>query len=110
MSRVVTSPVRHFSGSVTLQDPLYFPQVIAVRDARLASEALGEKPLAIEYNHAILPGVIACVEEWHLRNVLANPTADTFPTTPAESANKLVDWLVEEVNKLFLETEEIPNA
>lgn len=110
MSRVVTSPVPHFSGTVTLQDPLYFPQDMAVQAALDAAKELPEGSTRLEYNHALMPGVFACVEKWELQNVLPSPTPDTFPTSPRVSAMKLFAWLLGEVMKLYQEAEEIPNA
>ena len=110
MSKVITSPVKRFSGTVTLQDPLYYPQDMAMREALAAAKALGQEATLLEYNHAMLAGILKCVEECNLKDVLPHPTADTFPTTPGESATRLTAWLIAEVVKLYQEGDEIPNA
>ena len=111
MSRVITSPVKKFPGTVRLQDPLYYPQMIAMRNALSAAQSLGGDAAKIDYNRAVLPGIIAVVEEWNLSGVSKSPTPDTFPLTPVKSADALAAWLIGEVVKLYLEEDEaVPNA
>ena len=105
MSKVITSPVKRWPGTVILSDPLTFPQVFAVEDMFKAREELDEKASINRVNHVMLPGITACVEEWHLDNF----TVDPFPATPLKSVTELIAWLVEEIAVLFQEAEEIPN-
>lgn len=94
MSKVITSPVKRWPGSVTLADPLTFPQFIAWRDAvRAASEHRGD---LLRYSEALLPGVRACVEKWELANFKPDP----FPATPRQSSDRLLAWLVREINAI----------
>ena len=111
MSKTITSPVKKWPGSVTLADPLSYPQVFAIEDAidevkRLTSN--GSQPSQMRLNGAWVPAMLACVEEWHLEG-LGNPLV-TFPATPGRSAALLLNWLIGEVTALFQEAEEIPNA
>ena len=110
MPKVITSPVKRFPGTVTLSDPLTFPQVIAFQDAIGDVQELeeGEKTWP-KMLYALLPGIIACVEKWELEGVSEHPTVDTFPGTPLMSAGKLVDWLQGEVTALLVEAETVPN-
>ncbi len=108
MSKVITSPVKRFPGTVTLQEPLFYPQVIAFRDAVEAARELPDGSSQLEYNHTILPGIIAVVESWDLAGVEKHPTPDTFPVTPNKSAIDLMAWLIAETSKLFTD-DEIPN-
>ena len=108
MSRTITSPVKRFAGTVVLHDPLTFDQVFAFQDAMDAAREAGDNYLRV--NHAVLPGVLACVEEWHLANIPDGVTIESFPATPPVQVARLISWLVEEVAKAFAEAEEIPNA
>jgi hypothetical protein len=121
MSKVIKSPVDHFAGEVTLSDPLNFPQVFAFRDAMAAGRALipqveddAESDEAevdqLEYNFAVLPGILACVEKWDLDNVPANPELDTFPATPSLESNEMLAWLLGEVVSIFRRDEPDPEA
>lgn len=110
MSKVITSPVKRFPGTVVISDPLTFPQVFAFGDALNAVDALGENPTILHVRATQLPGVLACVEEWKLENFPSNVTVDSFPATPPKSCAQLIAWLIGEISTLFREAEEIPNA
>jgi hypothetical protein len=111
MSKVITSPVGRFPGTVTLSDPLTFPQSLAVEDALEAANALGEGASMRRQNYTILPGLLACIEEWNVtgKGMPESPTPDTFPSTPAIAAAELIAWLIEEIISLYHETEPDPN-
>jgi len=110
MSKTIESPVERFPGTVTLSDPLTFPQALAMEDALEAAKELGETSVRRQ-NYTVLPGLIACVEEWNIdaEGFPANPTADTFPSTPATPAAQLIAWLIEEIILLYYEAEPDPN-
>jgi len=103
------SPVKRWNGSVTLSDPLTFPQVFAFQDALDAARSAGVDNGA-KVNHALLPGIIACVEAWNLQRFPTTVTPETFPATPPGDSAKLVAWLVKELTGLFEDAETIPNA
>lgn len=110
MSKVITSPIERFSGTVVLSDPLTYPQVFAFEDALGAVRELGDEATARRTYYAILPGILACVEEWHLEGVPAKPTRDTFPASPGDSAARLLAWLLNEVTALNDEAKNVPLA
>jgi hypothetical protein len=104
MSKVITSPVKRFPGTVTLSDPLTFPQALAWEKALAAArETGGNSMLAV--NAALLPGVFACIEKWDIVGVSNPPQADTFPATPGKPVAELIGWLVGEVARLFDDAE-----
>ena len=109
MPKVISSPVKRFPGTVTLADPLTFPQSFAIEDAILAVKELGEKSTLLRYNAAWLAGILPCVEKWAIEGIPSSPTLDTFPTTPRTSSAKLIAWLVDEVMELYKEGDEVPN-
>lgn len=105
MSKIILSPVAKWKGSVTIADPLTFPQSVAFEDAiQKAHEINGTGSDA-----ACLPGIFACVEKWELEG-LGQLTLDNFPSTPRMSSAKLIGWLVSEIAKLYAEGEELPNV
>lgn len=114
MSKVITSPVKRWPGTVTLSDPLTFPQVFAFEDANEAVQAEVNNGAKDDLSVArvswlILPGVLSCVEAWNLKDFPAAPTVDTFPATPKLSRAYLIAWLVREITALYREAEESPN-
>jgi len=108
LSKVITSPVKRFSGTVVLSDPLTYPQVFAFQDALEAIKELGGDANYLRVQYAALPGILKCVEEWHLEGVPAHPGADNFPATPMASAAQLISWLFGEISKLNDEAENVP--
>ena len=110
MSKVIKSPVDHFAGEVTLSDPLTFPQVFAIEDALEAGSEIVDESSAARYYHAILPGIIVCVEKWNIKGVPKNPTPDTYPATPRDEAAELLAWLMNEILALYEKVEPDPNA
>ena len=110
MSKVITSPVKRFSGTVVLSDPLTYPQTFAFEDALAAARALGDDVDAKRIYYELLPGILACVEEWNLEGVPAHPTRDTFPSSPTRSAMQLASWLLGEITRLNDEAENVPLA
>lgn len=113
MSRIITSPVKRWPGTVVLSDPLTFPQFEAWAHAIEAAQAyvLEHNNLAKQsaYDALLLPGLCACVVESKLSG-LDRLTPDSFPATPRKSSAELIAWLTREINALMAEAEEIPNA
>lgn len=108
MSKIITSPVKHFPGRVTLADPLTFPQVITWEQALGAARADGHSVMSA--NAALLPGVLACVEKWDIAGLDNPPQADTFPATPLKPVAEFIAWLVVEISHLFDEADDVPLA
>jgi hypothetical protein len=108
MAKVIISPVKRFSGSVTLSDPLTFPQALAVESAIRKGQALGDEGTHLQFDNVLLPAVLACVQEWNIAGV-DNPTPETFPATPRTASAELIAWLIGEVMALYKDAEELPN-
>lgn len=109
MPKTITSPVERWSGTVTLSDPLNFPQVMGFQDALESAREFGDDASVIAVNYSLLPGILPCVEQWELDGEFpASPGLDTFPATPALASAELIAWLVGEISGLFAEAEEIP--
>jgi hypothetical protein len=108
MTKTISSPVERWPGEIVLHDPLTLPMVAEVEDAysRMSKkEALSARFLAF------LPGIMACVKDWHLDGGFPErPTASNFPTGPIEDRNQLMGWLINEVIDLWNEAVQIPNG
>lgn len=124
MKRIESSS-KKWAGYVILHDPLNLEQVFAIEDVQDKSteieaskflKIVNEKGANIgaswssRMDKLIIPAVVLCVAEWHLENFPENPTVDNFPATPRKETRILIDWLWEEVNKIYMgEMEELPN-
>lgn len=108
MPKTITSPVKRFPGTVVLSDPLTFPQAFAFEDALASVKEAREGENMGRIRYALLPGVLACVEEWHLTGFPEQPALDNFPSTPRVSVASLIDWLVGEITALYREADEVP--
>ena len=111
MSKVITSPVKKYSGTVTLAYPLTYPQYAAWR------KAIDNLPDGVKWGEvvtddalvlAMLPGVCACVETWGLAGMGDHVTPDTFPATPRLASARLLIWLIGEINQIIAEEDDSP--
>ena len=106
MSKIIASPVKRWPGTVVISDPLSYPQLLRFREAL---GAVGGNDDWMAVNYAVLPGVIACVEEYHLQGFPEQVTAESWPATPPASSARLIAWLINEINALMAEAEPDPN-
>jgi hypothetical protein len=102
MSKVLTSPVKKWPGTVTLADPLTWEQIIAWQDA--VKDAQQHRGDNLRFLAAMRPGLVACVEKWELKNFTPPPAP--FPATPTDSSGKLLVWLVREIGAIANEVGE----
>jgi hypothetical protein len=111
VSRVVSSPVALWPGTVTLAEPLTFPQLIAFKRALLEGKGVREaEGLFEEWLYAVLPGILACVEKWELGGGFpSGVTAETFPATPEDDSQALMGWLLREL-RTARDGPAVPNA
>ena len=124
MSRILPSPNAVYTGSVTLAEPLTFPQLAAFAESLEAAGDVLEAARAeagpeaktytydqIAYNVLLVPGVMACVEKWELDGGFpAAVTKENFPATPLEASRELIAWLVREIRKIVNGERRLPNA
>ena len=109
MSKVITSPVKRWPGTVTLSSPLNYPQAIALETAINAAGALPDDAGRLAYEYALLPAILGCVEGWKLEGLPEQIGNDNFPATPRISSARLLSWLIEQVMSLYAEADESPN-
>lgn len=145
MSKVITSPIARWAGSVTIADPLTLPQAELIQAGfekdepfeiikarkdyfdrvkelgqeheqavkmRLALIELAERnrPFHTVADKRQLPAIFACVEKWELANMQEPLTIDNFPFSPRGDSHRLIEWLFEEICKVFNGEKEIPNG
>lgn len=113
MTKLITSPVVRWSGTVEIAEPITEAQAIEIertqaiiRDAQSKAdsenfndlrEALGKS--------AKLRAIEACVIKWNLENFTPNP----FPFSPKKDAQKLIEWLYDEILSVYIGESEVPN-
>ena len=111
MSKTIVSPIKRWPGTVTIAEPLTFPQAQAIEDAiGLPTEEKLVDPkkrvwLSVS-DKACLPAIMACVEKWELENFKPDP----FPASPRGASHKLIEWLFGEIYKVYIGEFDDPNA
>jgi len=108
MPKTIISTIKRWPGTVTISEPLTFPQVQAIEDAigLPEGEINSEKRIWLSViDVKRLPVIQACVEKWELENF--NP--DPFPASPRSASHKLVEWLFLEIYKVYIGELEDPN-
>lgn len=111
MSKVLTSPVKRWPGTITVPDYLSYPQVMAFRRAVAEAENIkNDKAEVTAYNYALLPGLCACVNKWDIVGLPEQVTAEIFPCSPVGASVRLLTWVMGAVTDLLKEAEEIPNS
>jgi hypothetical protein len=109
MSKVITSPVEKWPGTVTIADPLTLPQYAAWEEA--LPKIFGKTERGVSATELdVLPAIFKIVEKWDLTGFPTNPTIDNFPPKPALKRIALINWLANEITKLWLDDDEDPNA
>jgi len=131
MSKILTSPVKKWSGTIVIPDFLTIEQAMKWEesiegarnllpdvdfeyvDGHIDVSKLKPEHLeyfnvshSLKYHNELVPGIKACVIEWHLENF----DPENFPATPRQSRIDLINWIVSEITKLYKDAEEIPNA
>ena len=108
MSKVITSPVARFPGTVTLADPLTLPLFAAWEDCLLAAR---KDAGGITSHHIVfLPGIFKIVEKWDIGGGFPEyPTIDTIPPKPYVARTELLAWLINEISAIWNEEETVPN-
>lgn len=104
MGKKITSKIKGWKGSVTIYDPLYLPQVLALRKATREVVKLGKGVPWDESMMVYLPAMLLCVEDWSIKGK-DQPTAETFPMvgTGVVFANSIdfINLLQKEIWALF---------
>ena len=102
MSKVLKSTIEGWEGTVTIADPLFLPQSLALRKAIREIGKLGKKALLEEIMILYLPAVFDCVEGWDIKGK-EQPTVETFPFVGTDEKNSIefAGWLYKELVALY---------
>ena len=113
MSKVITSPVKLWPGTVTLPDWLSLQQEAAWEEVIEGLEGEQVLGLAAKAKSALLfvPVITGIVQSWELGGGFpCPPTLDTWPATPKISSALLLAWLIGEISAMHNEAVSIPLA
>ena len=85
-----------------------FPQYLAWKEAVAKASALVQDDQVPwdDYDAALAPGIMACVEKWELAGLPEKVT--TFPATPRLPSHRLLIWLMRAITEVIQEDEDIP--
>ena len=107
MTKQIISPVARWAGTVTIADPLTQIQAHAIeaglRQPEEGHEDNGRIWLSV-IDDMKLPAVLACVEKWDLKDF----TPDPFPYSPRNDSHKLIDFIFQELFKVYIGEADIP--
>lgn len=109
MSKIVTSNIKRFQGTVTLRDQLDFP-LVAKWEEGLGIIRAGEKDFTT-IEKVMYPLIVDFVEAWGLTNILPAESGKFpafAPGTSAASIHALVAWLITECQNIYNGSED-PN-
>lgn len=113
MSKVITSTIKRWAGSVTLADPFTLPQADAINEARHALWEIGKDQERLvsfwDMDKPRISAIVACVQKWELAGFPESVSADTFPISPEPARHKLITLLWDAIVKIYDEEEEVPN-
>lgn len=120
MSKVVTSPIERWAGTVTLADPLTSQQAYIIEQYRATQKEIKKHTEDSESFEDLkeslrklgkVPTIEACVEKWELSNFPLNAEGkpDPFPASPRGDSHKLIDWLYDEIEQVYFGETFVPN-
>jgi hypothetical protein len=108
MSKVITSPIKRWAGTVTLADPLTLAQADTFQDSMdLPEDEAKPQKYLIELDKIRVPGIMACVEKWDLQNFALIDGG--IPFSPRLDSHKLIAWIHNEIRAVYLGELEVPN-
>lgn len=100
-------PVKNYwPGSVTIYQPLTLPQSELIEPA---IDSRQKQTRMSEFDRLQLPVVLACVEKFELADFPAEPTMETWPISPRNPSRMLIQWIFNEILKVYFGELEIPN-
>jgi len=91
-----------WKGEVVLHDPLTIQQEAdweyTIAEYRKAVDKGGG---VSAMNLAFLPGIIACVSEWKLKDFPERITIENFPSRPRKERANLISFLVTNISEIY---------
>ena len=109
--KIIESPVARFPGSITLYDPITYPQLIEWRDNNTKFyECFNNKDKKIfEGEQFAWKAIFAVSEEVTIKG-FESRDVDKIPSTPLSLIDELLAYLIGEIRKYIAKEEEVPNS
>lgn len=109
MSIIIQSPTPLWPGEVVVQKPIGLQAYIEFTEAwQAASKQADNYP---RYMLALLPGLLACIEDWRLGGGFPNPvTPQNFPAMPQRDSMALFGAILGAISEQAKSALEAPNA
>lgn len=108
MSKVISSPIGLWPGTVTIADVLTLPQVELIQEGMELPEGVGERVYFSVLDKQAIPAILACVEKWNLGNFPEAPTLDNWPFSPRKQSHELIAFLFGEILKVYNGEQDAP--
>lgn len=108
MSKIITSPIESFPGTITFPDRLNLHQVAVWERVIVASQRM--PPGDAQRWEIVLPALEEIVIDWNIEGVDKHPTAENFDFFPYDEASLFTRWVREQVSLLNLRERVIPKA
>ena len=109
MSRIITSPVQEFPGTVTISEPVLYPQYLQYRRLMVESDQAHTDGRFVDQEIAAWGALVACIETFDVPGFESNDPTQ-FPASPRRAVIDLLQFIVGEVRKVIVGEEHIPNA
>jgi len=108
--KIVQYESEKWPGTVGIYEPLTIDQEAAWEYALSDfSKALKRGGGTSAGDSALLPGILACVQEWKLADFPERVSPATFPSKPRAERHKLIMWLAEQISIVYGASDD-PNA
>ena len=109
--KTVSYKGKKWNGEVCFSDPLSIEQEAAWEVSVAEYMKVSKKGGGLSSMHfAFLPGILACVEEWHIKGLPEIVTVDNFPSRPRKERAEFIGWVVEQVTEIYKQEDDDPNA
>jgi hypothetical protein len=106
MSKVLTSPVKRFPGTVTIADPLSYAQLEAwMHGVNAVQRVKGtDEDTSLHTEKTMWKAIWPCVEKWDLKG-LQPLNVEEIPSTPRTAVIRVLSWLSDAVNHVLEDDE-----
>lgn len=114
MSKVLTSPIPAFEGTIQLPARLTILQCSEIDKAfgnpnDLLSDNKSERVWYSVSDMRVIPALLACVEKWNIKDFPENLSLENFPATPRAESHKFISWVWSELKDIYFGERNIPN-
>jgi len=108
MSKTVKSPIEVLPGSITISQPVLYPQYVKYRRLMGESDQAHEDGDNVAQEYKAWAAVCACLDAFDVPG-FENRDPEQFPASPRRAVVDLLLWALSEVNKVITGEETVPN-